>query len=45
MKLTIVERTNHFTIMNGWVYQDCWVRLADGTIDFYAIPDHKLGAA
>ena len=43
--LRIVQRTNHYPIMNGWVYQDCLCQLPDGSLAMYSIPDHKLGAA
>lgn len=42
--LTVLQRTNHYRILRGWVYQDCWVRLADDTVALYSMPDHKLGA-
>jgi hypothetical protein len=41
--VTILEETNHFPIIGGWVYQDCWVRLADGSVDLYSIPLRPLG--
>lgn len=41
--MTIIEPTQHWRIKRGWYYRDCWVRLADGTVALYAIPEGPVG--
>jgi hypothetical protein len=42
--VAIIERTNHWEIRRGWYLRHCWVRLADGTVALYAVPDGRVGA-
>lgn len=41
--MTIIEPTQHWVILRGWYYRDCWVRLDDGTVALYAIPEGPVG--
>lgn len=40
---TVVQETNHFRIMRGWLFQDTWLELADGTVELWALPLHPFG--
>jgi len=41
--MTILEPTQHWLILDGWYFRECWVRLADGSVALYAIPETKVG--
>lgn len=45
MQYEIVAPTTHYTIHDRWVYQECWVRTADGALQLWEIPQSPLGAA
>jgi hypothetical protein len=39
----VVQWLNHWTIEDNWYIRDAWVRLPDGTVDLYGIPDGRVG--
>lgn len=41
--MTIVQTTQHWRIIRGRWYRDCIVRLADGQLRLYAIPEGRVG--
>jgi hypothetical protein len=41
--MTIIESTQRWVIHTGWYYRECWVRLPDGTVALYAIPEGPVG--
>ena len=41
----VVEMSNHFRIVDGEVYRDCAVRLADGRVRVLGVRDDLLAAA
>jgi len=41
--MTIVQETNTFPVHDGWVWQECWVRLPNGRVELYDIPVRRFG--
>lgn len=41
----IIQPTTYYAIHDRWVYHTCWVRLPDGTVQLWDIPESPLGAA
>lgn len=41
----VVELTQHWTIERGWYMRDAWVRLEDGTVELFGLPDGRVGDA
>lgn len=42
---TVVQETNRFPVAQGWVWQECIVRTATGTLELWEIPLRPLGGA
>jgi hypothetical protein len=42
---TVVQETNRFPIAQGWVWQECIVRTADGALELWEIPLRRLGGS
>jgi hypothetical protein len=40
----VLRVSNRHLVRDGWVWNICLVREADGTLAEYELPDHKLGA-
>jgi hypothetical protein len=43
--LEVVRESNYFPIHGGWVWRECLVRLTDGTVAVYDIPQYPVGGA
>jgi hypothetical protein len=42
-ELDIIERTTHYAVSGGWVFQTCIVREADGQRAYWDVPLSPLG--
>lgn len=44
---TVIAPTAHYRIdrVTGWVYCETWVRMADGSVELWDLPEYPIGSA